>query len=85
MELPIGVTTMDVAWNGGSCSECMGYYGTTVTLNTTWTRVEVKFDELKQAGFGVPQVALRRDLLVGFILWPRHPTNLWIDDLKFLP
>ena len=40
-------------------------------------------DDLKQQGWGDVQAPLKRDQLVGFVLWPNHPCDLWIDDIRF--
>jgi hypothetical protein len=84
-EIPMGLTTIDNAWNGGVCSDCMDFYATTVTLTPSWQRVEVAFSALAQGGWGVPQIAMRRDQLVGFIMWPNHQFDIWIDDVRFEP
>lgn len=84
-ELPVGVTTMDVAWNSNGCTVCMDYYRTTITLTPTWQRFEIPFDSLAQAGVGDPLVELRKDQLVGLIFWPKRPFDLWIDDARFEP
>ncbi|HEX2657362.1 MAG TPA: hypothetical protein VHU40_03790 [Polyangia bacterium] len=83
--IPMGVTTTDVAWNGGLCTTCMDYYATTVTLTPAWQRIVLPFDILVQGGWGVPQVPMRREQLVGFIMWPNHQFDIWIDDLRFEP
>jgi hypothetical protein len=83
--VPLGVTTIDNAWNGNVCTSCMDYYGTTVPMTHNWRRYEIRFDSLVQAGWGIPQVAMRRDQLVGFILWPRQQFDIWIDDVRFEP
>jgi hypothetical protein len=83
-EVPLGLTTMDVAWNtSGRCHPCMDYYRTTVTLTRTWQRVVIPFDSLAQAGTGDPLVDLNSEELVGFILWPSHRFDIWIDDVRF--
>jgi hypothetical protein len=83
--LPVGVTTMDVAWNGGICSnDCMDYYRAQVSVGHAWQRFSVRFSELKQGGSGDP-VALRRDQLVGVIFWPDRDFDVWIDDVRFEP
>src|SRR5262245_11870932 len=56
-EQPLGLTTMDNAWNGGICPTtpknlCMDYYATTVKLTRTWQRFVIKFSDLKQGNFG---------------------------------
>lgn len=86
-EVPVGVSTMDTAWNGTVCSGngCADHYLTTVPLTNTWQRFEVRFDAMKQGGVGYPQVSMRRDQLVGFVIWPRQAFEIWIDDLRFEP
>ncbi len=84
-EVPVGVTTMDVAWNGGVCSTCMDYYRTTIALTHSWRRFSIQFDALAQAGTGDPLVPLRREALVGFIIWPTQDFDIWIDDVRFEP
>ena len=69
--VPLGITTMDNAWNGGICSTCMDFYATTVPLTRDWQRYVVRFDSMAQGGWGNPLVSVRRDQLVGFIVWPR--------------
>src|SRR5690348_10023473 len=83
--LPVGVTTMDVAWNGGICSKCMDYYRGLVPLGHEWRRYAVRFSELKQGGSGDAIIALRRDQLVGVLFWPNRDFDVWIDDLRFEP
>jgi hypothetical protein len=81
--LPVGVTTMEVAWNGGICSKCMDFHRTSISLGHAWQRFEFRFDELAQSGSGEPQVALRPEKLVGLILWPDRDFDLWVDDIRF--
>jgi hypothetical protein len=83
--LPVGVTTMDVAWNGGICQRCMDYYRSEVVVERTWRRFELRFAELMQSGSGAPLVDLRSDELVGVIFWPESDFDFWIDDLRFEP
>ena len=81
--LPVGLTTMDVAWNAGICTRCMDYYRTTVSLDHAWKRFDVRFSDLAQTGTGDPLVPLRRDQVVGLIFWPDHAFDFWIDDARF--
>jgi hypothetical protein len=82
-EVPVGVTTMDNAWNGGICSVCMDYYGTKVALTHAWRRFVIRFSDLGQAGTGSPIVPMRKDQMVSFIIWPKQQFDLWIDDVRF--
>jgi len=85
----LGVTTMDNAWNGGICSNatgaCMDYYGTTVVLTHQWQRYVIRFQDLAQSGQGSPLLPMRKDQMVGFILWPHQDFDIWIDDVRFEP
>lgn len=87
LEVPMGITTLDVAWNGGVCSsdKCMDFYRTKVELTGSWERVVVPFADLAQTGKGDPLTALKKDELVGFIIWPSHRFDVWIDDVRFEP
>jgi hypothetical protein len=81
--LPVGVTTIDVAWNGGICTKCMDFYRTKVSLDHAWQRFELRFKDLAQSGSGDPLLALRIDKLVGVIFWPTRDFDLWVDDVSF--
>jgi hypothetical protein len=88
----MGLTTIDVAWNGGVCTTtCMDFYGTDVPLTHAWQRVMIRFDDLAQVGWGAPQVPMRRDQGVGFIIWPDWSGvpivsfDIWIDDVRLEP
>lgn len=85
VSLPVGVTTLDVAWNGGVCNTCMDFYRTLVWLTPTWQRLVIRFEDLAQSGTGDPLAPLRRDQLVGFIAWPDQDFDLWLDDVRFEP
>jgi hypothetical protein len=85
-EVPMGLTTMDNAWNSGGCTVCNDYYDAKVPLSHNWQRFVIRFDQMVQSGFGVPQVpSMRRDQLVGFIIYPRQQFDIWIDDVRFEP
>ncbi|MBN2577203.1 MAG: hypothetical protein JXP73_21760 [Deltaproteobacteria bacterium] len=84
-EVPVGIVTMDTAWNGGICSPCTDHYMTKVALTSSWQRFVVRFADMAQAGTGLPQLPMRRDQLVGFVVWPDRNFDLWIDDVRFEP
>lgn len=84
-DVPVGVTTMDNAWNGHICTKCMDYYRTKVPLTHDWQRFVVSFASMAQAGWGTPQVPMRKDQMVGFIIWPLQHFDIWIDDVRFEP
>jgi hypothetical protein len=80
----VGLVTVDTAWNGGVCSTyCMDFHGIDVTPGTAWQRFEIRFDDLRQQGWGDVQAPLRRDQLVGFVVWPNRKADLWLDELRF--
>jgi len=85
VSVPVGVTTLDVAWIGGVCTTCMDYYRTLVWLTPTWQRLLIRFADLAQNGTGAPLVPLRLDQMVGFIVWPDQDFDVWFDDLRFEP
>ena len=82
-DVPVGVATMDTAYNSSICSPCNDHYMTKVALSGDWQRFVVRFDQMVQAGSGNPQVPMRRDQMVGFVIWPRQSFDLWIDDVRF--
>jgi hypothetical protein len=83
--VPVGITTMDNAWNSGGCTVCTDYYGAKVPLTHDWQRFVIPFDQMAQRGFGNPLVPMRRDQMVGFIIWPLQQFDIWIDDVRFEP
>jgi hypothetical protein len=87
--VPFGVTTMDNAWNGGICNyaagNCMDIYGTKIPLTHEWRRYVIRFEDLAQSGRGSPLVPLRKDQMVGFIIWPTQDFDMWIDDVRSAP
>jgi hypothetical protein len=84
-DVAVGITTMDTAWNSSGCTTCNDFYRAKVSLSREWQRFVVRFDDMAQSGSGVPQVAMRRDQLVGFIIWPDQYFDIWIDDVRFEP
>ena len=86
LSIRVGFVTMDTAPNGGVCSTyCMDFHGIDVTPSMTWQRFEIRFDDLRQQGWGNVQAPLRRDQMVGFAVWPNQKSDLWIDDIRFEP
>jgi hypothetical protein len=83
--MTIGINTPAVV-SGGGCTMCGDYHSTSITLTRNWTRWSIRFDDMKQRGFGLPQVPrLPSDELVNFIFWPTNPFDIWIDDFRFEP
>jgi hypothetical protein len=84
--MTVGINTPAVVTGQGLCTMCGDYHSTSITLTRSWTRWSIRFDDLKQRGFGVPPVErLSRDQLVNFIFWPANPFDFWIDDFRFEP
>jgi hypothetical protein len=86
--LSVGMSTMDTAWNGSICSpatKCADHYLVKITLTHSWQRFDLRFGDMKQGGWGIPQVSMRRDQMVGFVLWPTQDFDIWIDDVRFEP
>ena len=81
----LGISTMDTAWNGGICKSCMDFYVDPTPLTHEWRRYVVPFSAMAQVGWGNPLVAMRRDQMVGFILWPKQQFDIWIDDIRLEP
>ena len=85
-QVPMGLTTMDNAWNSGGCTACMDFYAAKVPLSHDWQRFVIPYSQMQQSGSGNPQVPImRRDQLVGFIIYPRQQFDIWIDDVRFEP
>ena len=55
-------------------------------LKTTWEQYEVKFAELTQQAFGLPQASFDPTSVysVQFTLANKLPIDLWIDDVTFV-
>jgi len=80
--VPFGITTLDTV--RPSCSDhCDDHYMTSITLTHEWRRYEVRFDDLKQGKD--PPTPMRRDQLVGFIIWTQQQCDIWIDDVRLEP
>ena len=82
-QVPMGMTTMDNAWNSSGCTVCNDYYDAKVPLSRDWQRFVIPFSQMQQSGFGNPLIPMRRDQLVGFIIYPRQQFDIWIDDVRF--
>jgi Carbohydrate binding domain (family 11) len=76
-EMTVGVNTPGVLASGD-------YHRTFITLTRTWTRVSIRFEDLKQMGVGTPPVLpVPKERIVNFIFWPANPFDFWIDDFRF--
>ena len=80
--VPFGVVTMDTV--EPECEDhCYDHYRSPIVLTHDWRRYELRFDQLKQTE--VPQMPMRRDQLVGFIIWTQQQCDIWIDDVRLEP
>jgi hypothetical protein len=88
-----GVATWDTAWDNSLCQLCASgsttayqcvycsdHYLYNVPLTREWTRYTVRFEQMVQTPAYIP---MRRDQLVGFVIWPRKQVDLWVDDIRF--
>jgi hypothetical protein len=80
--------------DGGKCSDadskkrCGDHLFKSVSgLKTTWQAYEVKFSELAQQPFGLPQTGFDPTGVysVQFTLANKLPVDLWLDDVAFVP
>jgi hypothetical protein len=80
--VPFGIVTVDTLppMCGAHCND---HYMTSVTLTRSWQRYEIRFDELAQET--APRTPMRRDQLVGFIIWTQQQCDIWIDDVRLEP
>ena len=89
--LPNGYSDAD----GGKCSDadskkrCGDHLFKSVSgLKTTWDLYEVKFSDLTQQAFGLPQTSpfdLTSVYSVQFTMSNKLPVDLWLDDITFVP
>jgi hypothetical protein len=82
-QVPVGITTMDTYWNSSECSKCTDHYMVKVPMTHDWQRFVVSFANMTQSGRGDPLLPMRRDQMVGFIIWPDRDFDIWIDDVRF--
>jgi len=84
-DVSVGIVTMDTAYNSSLCKPCNDHYMTKVRLSGDWQRFVVRFDQMTQSGSGSPLLPMRRDQLVGFIIYPHQWFDIWIDEVRFEP
>jgi hypothetical protein len=72
-------------YTDGSDKACFDHFGTSITIDTTWTAFSVDFDTLHQKGFGEQFPSLRKDGLVScqWMAAPGATFDFWIDDVAF--
>jgi hypothetical protein len=84
--VPFGIVTTDTAPSSQVCgTNCGDDYMKGVPLTHDWQRYDLRFQDLAQGGWGAVQTPLRRDQVVGFIVWTKQQCDIWIDDLRFEP
>jgi hypothetical protein len=72
---------------GGSCTEqCFDAHAKNIKLSRDFEHVVVRWEELRQAGFGPPLPFDARSLFsVAFSVLPEQtPFDFWIDDVSFV-
>ena len=80
--MPFGITTTDTV-QPTCTTHCDDHYMAAVTLTGGWQRYQIRFSDLTQKIS--PQIPMRRDQLVGFIIWTRQQCDIWIDDIRLEP
>ena len=73
---------------GGSCThDCFDGHATRIQLGRDFKRIEVRWAELRQTGFGTPLPFDARSLFsIAFSVLPEQtPFDFWIDDVSFIP
>jgi hypothetical protein len=72
---------------GGVCSPCGDAFGVNLTFTTSWTQYVVYYTDMRQQGYGSPQVAAldpTRLYACQFNVGPRTTFDVWIDDIAFI-
>ncbi|HVZ79655.1 MAG TPA: carbohydrate binding domain-containing protein [bacterium] len=82
--LTVAVSDVDTDMAGGVCSSCSDYHSTKVCMTTAWTPVTVFWNQLAQAGWGVPQAAFKPAQIFGVYFQFPTATNMgvWIDNVR---
>ena len=80
--VPFGITTTDTV-QPTCTTHCDDHYMAALTLTGSWRRYDIRFSDLTQQN--APQVPMRRDQMVGFIIWTRQQCDIWIDDIRLEP
>lgn len=86
-------TTRDLRFNmptvatnaGGGCSMCNDHFGVDITLSSQWQEVEVRFSQLGQEGWGVPDLNtpnLKQVTAIQFYFVDGVSFDLWVDDIE---
>jgi len=72
---------------GGTCTkDCYNVHQKKVDLSARWETYTVAFSDMRQRGYGTPQLDASRINGVGFLVQPADtPYDFWIDDVKFVP
>ncbi len=80
----------NVCVDGGASNGCYDHFGKNATFTTTWTKFDVLFSELDQAGTGYhPADKKLKPSQLFAIEWALPGANkayeIWVDDVSFLP
>jgi len=76
------VSTMETAWNG-RCTSCVDNFSRQVWVTNRWQRYVLRFDDLKQQGWGKPQTTLKLNQLVQLHIALEKNFDVWIDQIQF--
>src|SRR6187399_34120 len=74
--------------NGGKCSDnCWDSYGKLVRVKEGWNQYQIRWNQLQQEGWGTDtRFEVERLMNINFAAKTSSlPTDVWIDDLRFLP
>lgn len=69
-----------------TCTRCWDYHQLTLPLTPEWALYKVRFDELRQVGYGVPQrtyLDAKAVWAVRFATLANQVFDFWIDDVAF--
>jgi hypothetical protein len=80
----------NVCVDGGATNGCYDHFGKNATFTTTWTKFDVLFSELDQAGTGYhPADKKLKPSQLFAIEWALPGANkayeIWVDDVSFVP
>ncbi len=77
--------TTDMMFGGACTSMCGDAFGAVVEVTPDWKKVEVRWSDLAQAGWGTP-ATFDNKKMVGLDLALLGATfDLWIDEVAYLP
>ncbi|MCB9588982.1 MAG: hypothetical protein H6718_26455 [Polyangiaceae bacterium] len=83
--VPTSATTSTA--EGGTCAtSCDDHFAETVTVSSSWTKVDIAFASLAQGGWGTPATFDAHAVSgVGFAVPPGVTFVVWVDELTLTP